>query len=222
MTRRVCCSPRLRQSARFCSCSAVRSRAARRSAYWAFWPDSPGAAGTRRFFCARLRPFPAKRPSFPRRRWPHRRKPATDAPSPPGWRWTAKAAQPFFTLTRPTVRFCPEAACPARRSSPRRRKSMRAAMTMICPAACSSRQAAAGRCIQNRGRPLSGLPRPCWQNGSARQSGPRFRPTRRALSRRFCWAIKQGSATRTRTTLPSRAFTTPSPCPACIFRSCSA
>lgn len=58
--------------------------AGRRSACWAFWPDLPGAVGTRRFFCARLQTFPAKQPRFPRRRLPLRRKAATGSPSPPG------------------------------------------------------------------------------------------------------------------------------------------
>ena len=58
--------------------------AGRLSACWAFWPDLPGAVGTRRFFCARFLLFPAKQPRFPRRRLPLRRKAATGSPSPPG------------------------------------------------------------------------------------------------------------------------------------------
>lgn len=57
---------------------------------------------------------------------------------------------------------------------------------------------------------------------SARRSSPHSRLTRRALYRRCCWAIKQGSATRIRTIWPSRAFTMPLPCPVCTFRFCSA
>ena len=40
--------------------------------------------GTRRFFCAHLRRFPAKRRHFPRRRWLLRKRAATGSPSPPG------------------------------------------------------------------------------------------------------------------------------------------
>lgn len=48
-----------------------------------------------------------------------------------------KAARRSFTLTRPTVRSFPEASCPARQSSPRRRKSICAARITICRAAYS-------------------------------------------------------------------------------------
>lgn len=79
--RQACCSPRLQRSVRCCFCSGVRFCAGLRSACWAFWPDLPGAVGTRRFFCARFLLFPAKQPRFPRRRWPRRRKAATGSPS---------------------------------------------------------------------------------------------------------------------------------------------